>query len=293
MDRRAAVRAAVRAPVRALRGAAVAVVLALLMATATEPASAGTGGGSGATGADSAATRPALAGVPLPDPDRDRTARPFPAPLPMPGPTLAPGTSVAGPDLTTHSTTDPQSPWVVVNKALPLSPADHAPTDLVPVGGVPVRADVAGPLTAMIAAAAAEGLTVPVLSGYRSYADQSAVYAGWVAGLGQTRADEVSARPGHSEHQTGLAVDVGRTTAPGCDFEDCFAGTAEGEWLTRHAGEFGFLVRYTEAVRAVTGYAPEGWHLRWVGTDLVAAMDRLGVATLEETFGLPGGWEHR
>lgn len=194
-----------------------------------------------------------------------------------------------GLDLALHPTDDPASPWVVVNKALPLVPADWAPTDLVVVEGYQVRPAVAEPLAQLLAAAAADGVALPVHSAYRSAAYQEGVHADWAARVGQARADEVSARPGHSEHQTGLAVDLGSSTRPECDFQDCFAETDEGRWLAARAGEFGFLVRYTAENQAVTGYAPEGWHLRWVGTDLVTEMERRGTTTLEELFGLPGG----
>lgn len=190
-------------------------------------------------------------------------------------------------DLTRHSTSDPDSPWVVVNKRLPLDPA-YEP-DLVTVRGYLVRRDAAPDLAALLAAAEADGVHLTLRSAYRGYAKQATVYDGWVAQLGAAGADEVSARPGHSEHQTGLAVDVGGSSDPGCDFEQCFAGTPEGRWVARHAADHGFVVRYTEPTTAVTGYAPEPWHLRWVGTGLAAHLRATGVATLEEAFGLPGG----
>lgn len=198
-----------------------------------------------------------------------------------------------GLDLTTHSTSDPASVWVVVNKALPLEPADFAPDDLTVVAGYQVRAVVQEPLGAMLAAASAEGVRLELRSGYRSSDYQAAVHADWAAQVGQERTDEVSARPGHSEHQTGLAVDVGSGSDPACDFEACFDQTPEGQWVAARAADFGFLVRYTEQTQEVTGFAPEGWHLRYVGTDLVAEMERRGVATLEELFGLPGGTAYR
>lgn len=193
-----------------------------------------------------------------------------------------------GIDLTARSTTDPASPWVVVNKHTPLDPVDHEP-DLTTVRGYLVRPDVAPDLTALLAAADADGVRLTLRSAYRGYPKQAAVYEGWVAQLGAAQADAVSARPGHSEHQTGLAVDVGGTTEPGCDFEPCFGRTAEGRWVAEHAATFGFLVRYTPENSAVTGYAPEAWHLRWVGRDLAAYMRDTGVTTLEEVFDVPGG----
>ncbi|MFI2364453.1 M15 family metallopeptidase [Promicromonospora sp. NPDC019610] len=193
-----------------------------------------------------------------------------------------------GLDLTARSTTDPASPWVVVNKHTPLDPVGYEP-DLTTVRGYLVRPDVAPDLSALLAAADADGVRLTLRSAYRGYPKQAAVYAGWVAQLGAEQADAVSARPGHSEHQTGLAVDVGGTSEPGCDFEPCFGRTAEGRWVAEHAATYGFLVRYTPENSAVTGYAPEAWHLRWVGRDLAAYLADTGVTTLEEVFDVPGG----
>ena len=193
-----------------------------------------------------------------------------------------------GIDLAAHSPTDPASPWVVVNKRVAVDPVDHEP-DLTTVRGYLVRPDVAPDLTALLAAAEADGVHLTLRSAYRGYSKQAAVYEGWVAQLGRAQADAVSARPGHSEHQTGLAVDVGGSSRPACDFEPCFGDTPEGRWVAEHAKSFGFLVRYTPENTAVTGYAPEAWHLRWVGRDLAGYLSETGLSTLEEVFDVPGG----
>ncbi len=221
----------------------------------------GTGTGSG-TGTTDAATAPAAtAGTP----------------------------SAPGVDLTAFSTTDPASPWVIVNKSHPLDPVSYAPDDLVIVHGYYIRAIAAGDLTALLDAATADGLTLTLRSTYRSYPKQRTVYDGLVARNGRASTDRVSARPGYSEHQTGLAVDVGGSTDSACDFEDCFATTAEGRWVAANAQRYGFVVRYTPANQAVTGYSPEAWHLRYVGRPLAAAMAATGVSTLEQMFGVAGG----
>ena len=191
-------------------------------------------------------------------------------------------------DLTAHSATDPASPWVVVNKHAPLDPVDHEP-ELTTVRGYLVRPDAAPDLTAFLEAADSDGVHLTLRSAYRGYPKQAEVYAGWVAQLGAAEADEVSARPGYSEHQTGLAVDVGSTTRPECDFDPCFGETVEGRWVAAHAEAFGFLVRYTPENAAITGYGPESWHLRWVGRDLAKYMHDTGVTTLEEVFDVQGG----
>ncbi|MGW2091328.1 M15 family metallopeptidase [Promicromonospora sukumoe] len=239
------------------------------------------GAASGTTSAAAAGTTTAPAGAQPGTDERDAAG---------PGPTDATAVVPEEPalDLTARSATDPASPWVVVNKRTPLDPVDHEP-DLTTVRGYLVRPDVAPDLTAMLGAADADGVRLTLRSAYRGYAKQAAVYEGWVAQLGAARADAVSARPGHSEHQTGLAVDVGGTTRPECDFEPCFGRTSEGRWVAEHAAAYGFLVRYTPENSAVTGYAPEAWHLRWVGRDLAAYLDDAGITTLEEAFDVPGG----
>jgi D-alanyl-D-alanine carboxypeptidase len=84
-------------------------------------------------------------------------------------------------------------------------------------------------------------------------------------------------------------VDLITPDDPACDFEACFARTPGGQWLARSAWRFGFVVRYQPATTAVTGYAPEPWHLRYAGRELAAELHRTGIATLEEFFGVPGG----
>ncbi|WP_157236826.1 M15 family metallopeptidase [Promicromonospora sukumoe] len=203
-------------------------------------------------------------------------------------PVGVPAEATPGIDLAAHSPTDPASPWVVVNKRVAVDPVDYEP-DLTTVRGYLVRPDVAPDLTALLAAAEADGVHLTLRSAYRGYSKQAAVYEGWVAQLGSAQADAVSARPGHSEHQTGLAVDVGGSSRPQCDFEPCFGDTPEGRWVAEHARSFGFLVRYTPENKAVTGYAPEAWHLRWVGRDLAGYLSETGLSTLEEVFDVPGG----
>jgi D-alanyl-D-alanine carboxypeptidase len=246
---------------------------------------AGPAGAGGAAGPDAAG--PADAADPAPQEPPATTPRPVPGPAEEPAdePVAVPAPSI---DLTAHSTSDPASPWVVVNKHTPLDPPDYEP-DLTTVRGYLVRPDAAGDLTALLDAADADGVHLTLRSAYRGYPKQAAVYEGWVAQLGQAEADAVSARPGHSEHQTGIAVDVGSSTRSECDFKECFGGTVEGRWAADHAAELGFLVRYTPDNSAVTGYAPESWHLRWVGRELAAYMNATGVTTLEEVFDVPGG----
>jgi D-alanyl-D-alanine carboxypeptidase len=201
-------------------------------------------------------------------------------------------------DATAYSLDEPSSIWVVVNKARALVPIDYVPPRLVlpavpNVNGQPMRPDVAVALTAMFAAGTAQaGVHFSVQSAYRSYATQVAVYNQDVAQHGRPFADTDTARPGHSEHQTGLAVDISAVPAA-CSLDVCFGTTPQGKWLVANAWRFGFLLRYPADKVAVTGFTYEPWHFRYIGTALAAEMHRRGVTTLEEFFGVPGGTQYR
>jgi D-alanyl-D-alanine carboxypeptidase len=227
------------------------------------------GGGGPTHGSDPVAAAPAttVAEPPSPAPE-PRPRKPF--------------------DTTAHSTTDPSSIWVIVNKTHPIRPAEFRP-ELTIVRGYQVAEPAAGPLERLLAAGDRRGLGLKIESAFRSYAYQQHVHAATVAARGEATADALSARAGYSEHQTGLAVDLITPADPGCDFEACFARTRAGRWLARNAWRWGFIVRYQPATTAITGYAPEPWHLRYVGRPLAAEMRRTGTRTLEQVFGVPGG----
>jgi D-alanyl-D-alanine carboxypeptidase len=188
-------------------------------------------------------------------------------------------------DKNKYSRDDVTSIWVVVNKQRPLNPKTYAPSDLVSISdGQQMRQEAATALSKLITGAKAQGLAISPLSGYRSYTTQVSVYNNEVKQFGQAVADSESARPGTSEHQTGLAVDVG---GGGCGIEDCFGKTAEGKWLAANAYKYGFIIRYTTEKQPITGYRAEPWHIRYIGTELSNEMQKQGVTTLEEFFGLP------
>lgn len=181
---------------------------------------------------------------------------------------------------------DPSSIDILVNKAHCLSPLNFAPADLTSVGGYLMSAKAAPHLQEMIAAASASGLSISITSSYRSYENQITTYNGWVAANGSTEAaDTVSARPGYSEHQTGLAVDLGTS---GCVLE-CFAGTPHYAWLQQNAATYGFIQRYYAGHEGVTGYSPEAWHYRYVGKETALDMKAKGVKTLEQYWNISGG----
>jgi zinc D-Ala-D-Ala carboxypeptidase len=217
------------------------------------------------------------------------SSRPAPAvpqaPSPLPTPSF---------DKAARSIDDPSSIWVVANKSRALAPLGYAPPDLVfpdvvYVNHQPMRQEVATALTGMFAVGGQEaGLQFSVQSAYRSYETQVSVYDDDVAANGQAYADTDTARPGTSEHQTGLAVDISAVPAS-CSLDACFGTTPQGQWLAANAWRFGFLLRYPADKVAVTGYTYEPWHFRYIGVDLATQLHETGITTLEEFFGVPGG----
>jgi D-alanyl-D-alanine carboxypeptidase len=151
-------------------------------------------------------------------------------------------------------------------------PDGYAPPDLRALAtvGIPqvgsgfVREIVVPDLRAIVAAARAEGVSLWVASGYRSYASQETIYGYWARQVGPEVADRRSARPGHSQHQLGTAIDF--NLGPG------FRDSSARHWLSEHAHEYGFVFPYTEAAAGRTGYVSEPWHVRWVGPELATTM---------------------
>ncbi|HAK46448.1 MAG TPA: hypothetical protein DCO79_11090 [Spirochaeta sp.] len=187
--------------------------------------------------------------------------------------------------------TDPAAYDVLVNKQRRL-PAGYIPVDLVRVE-VPtilvfeevnhLRQAASEALSAMFAAAEAEqGYKLLARSGYRSYNTQVMLYELNVREYGEEYAKRISARPGTSEHQSGLAMDI---SSPVVNYQltEDFGDTDEGKWAAENAHRFGFILRYLKTKEDVTGYTYEPWHLRWVGTELAAEVYNSGL-TLEEFF---------
>ena len=229
---------------------------------------------------------PTAAGTAEPTPTASAdTPRPTPTATPTPAP-------VDTFDKHAHSIDDPSSIWVVVNKQRPLKPKDYVPSDLVtvPVAHVwepQMRTEASAALVAMFAAFTKEtGLKMQSQSAYRSYASQVEVYTDDVKTNGQAAADSSTARPGTSEHQTGLTMDISALPAH-CSLAACFGDTPQGKWLAANAWKYGFLLRYPADKVAVTGYEYEPWHYRYIGRELAERMRDTGFTTLEEFFGLP------
>lgn len=182
--------------------------------------------------------------------------------------------------------TEPASIQVVINKKHCFNPLTYTPANLVSIHGYPLRAEAATALQSMMAAASTAGVPFGITSAYRSYSNQITTYNHWVTVNGSTAAaDTVSARPGYSEHQTGLVADL---DTPGCVLE-CFADTNAYAWLKQNAADHGFIERYPPGMTAITGYAPEAWHWRYIGAEAAKDMKAKGIQTLEQYFGVEGG----
>lgn len=176
----------------------------------------------------------------------------------------------------------PSSLWAVINKKRPL-PANYTPS-LTSVSGSSMQPEAAEALEKLRKASSEASVSLKVISGYRSYATQQSVYTAYVNKDGQAAADTYSARPGHSEHQTGLAADLGNAGGQ-CDLEICFATTTGGTWLAANAHTYGFTIRYIKGKESITGYQFEPWHIRYVGQELAGELYK-NQTTLEEFFEL-------
>ncbi|MFB8376998.1 M15 family metallopeptidase [Paenibacillus taichungensis] len=187
--------------------------------------------------------------------------------------------------------TNSEAMTVIVNKQRSL-PEGYEPDDLVEPN-VPfsfdgphekrhMRKEAAEALEKLFAGAKADDIELRAVSGYRSYQRQVSIYNNNVKTKGKEYTDRVSSVPGHSEHQTGLAIDVSSPSV-GNAIEEVFGTSKEGQWLAEHAAEYGFIIRYPKGEEAITGYVYEPWHIRYVGTDLAPDVVKSGL-TLEEYF---------
>lgn len=125
-----------------------------------------------------------------------------------------------------------------------------------------------------------DGLTLTIASGYRSYSYQNTIYNNYCKRDGKKEADTYSARPGHSEHQSGLAMDLNRVG-------NSFTGSKEAKWLEKNCYKYGFILRYPQGKTNETGYVYESWHFRYVGEDLAKKLYNGGNwITMEDYFGI-------
>ena len=185
----------------------------------------------------------------------------------------------------------PSSLTVLVNKLNQL-PQEYVPEDLVIPnvkfsfsGDNPkkyMREEAARALEQMFQGAKENGYRIYALSGYRSYEKQKSLYTNYVSQYGQASADQFSAQPGKSEHQTGLAMDV-TSESVGFELVGEFGETDEGKWLAENAHIYGFILRYPSDKTDITGYMYEPWHFRYVGVSLAQEIYRTKLS-LEEYY---------
>ncbi|MBQ3021648.1 MAG: M15 family metallopeptidase, partial [Bacilli bacterium] len=180
---------------------------------------------------------------------------------------------------------------LIVNKSYPL-PKDYVPTNTYKnANGLNyctecIDKEAYQKYKEMKADATSLGLNIWIQSGYRSYNLQESLYTKYVNRDGKIAADTYSARPGHSEHQTGLAFDLN-------SISDEFQYTEEGKWVNNNAHRYGFILRYPKGKENFTGYKYESWHLRYVGVELATKLYNNGDwITLEEHFNLTSTYEN-
>ncbi|UWG98002.1 M15 family metallopeptidase [Dehalobacter sp. DCM] len=188
---------------------------------------------------------------------------------------------------------DVNSIAVLVNKQNDL-PADYVPSDLVNVN-IPftfkeqapkrmLRQEAATKLEELFSAAKEQNIILYGVSGYRSYQTQEGLFANFVRRYGsEEKANQISAKPGQSEHQTGLAMDV---TSQSVNFglEETFGATDEFSWLIANAHRFGFIIRYPKGKEYLTEYTYEPWHLRYVGVELASTLYKQNITFEEYLF---------
>lgn len=189
----------------------------------------------------------------------------------------------------THQAENYDSITVLVNKYSYL-PSDYVPKDLVTISpeystrSVQLRAEAASAFEKMAADAKSKGYTIRAHSTYRSYDSQKSIYNSYVQTDGVVKADTYSARPGFSEHQTGLAADI--VAAQSTDIT-AFNQYKENTYVLENAHKFGFIVRYPVGKEHITGYKSEPWHLRYVGVDVAQKIHELNI-TFDEYVAMFG-----
>lgn len=183
---------------------------------------------------------------------------------------------------------NPADTLILVNKsnrapAIPVTlvKPDVQPTKEAYSENIYMQPEAAVALEELFDGAAQEGLTLYATSGYRSYSTQKAIYQRKVEATSEKVASEVVAKPGYSEHQTGLAMDVEGETTKGIGLVEAFGESPEGIWLAEHCHEYGFIIRYPKDKTHITGYIYEPWHIRYVGKEAASEITEMGV-TFEE-----------
>ena len=169
---------------------------------------------------------------------------------------------------------DPTDTLILVNKT---NKAPAVPVTLVKPNVQPtresaseniyMRPEAAAALEALFAGAAEDGMTLYATSGYRSYSTQKAIFERKLDRMSEKQANLSVAKPGYSEHQTGLAMDIEGETTKGTGLTEAFGESPEGIWAAKHCAEYGFIVRFTAEKQKLTGFVAESWHFRYVGVE--------------------------
>lgn len=181
---------------------------------------------------------------------------------------------------------DPAKINVLVNKNYPLAPKNYKPkTSTISGTGIELQYQAASAYRKLAKAATKDGVNIKLTSGYRSYATQKHLMDKYTRQYGSAYAQRIAAKPGTSEHQTGLSIDVGNYNRA-CALQSCFESTRVGKWMAKNAQSHGFVLRYPKGQEKVTGYKYEPWHFRYVGTTQAKDMAAKKSKTLEHYYGV-------
>ncbi|WP_010283052.1 M15 family metallopeptidase [Bacillus timonensis] len=189
---------------------------------------------------------------------------------------------------------DPNNPFLIlVNKEVGVLDENYVPPHLtVPDVAFSTSTserknmvkEAADALEKLFAQASSDGIELHAQSGYRSYGTQVTLFESYVRANGEEEANTFSAKPGQSEHQTGLTMDVTSASVDNQLVQE-FGETVEGKWIAEHAADFGFIIRYPQGKEDITGYMYEPWHIRYVGAEHAKYITEHGL-TLEEYLGV-------
>lgn len=185
----------------------------------------------------------------------------------------------------TDTSPDQHTNTVLVNKYYYVG-EKYVPKNLVSIdskyqsGGKKLTSEAVEAFNKMASAAKEEGYTIRAVSTYRSYSYQNTLYNNYANRDGYENADTYSARPGYSEHQTGLAVDVDNAKIS----YTSFGQTKEFAWMKENAHKYGYILRYTKENEFITGYMNEPWHYRYVGVEIATKMKNENISSYEEYY---------
>lgn len=163
---------------------------------------------------------------------------------------------------------------LIVNKTYPL-PSDYNPG---------LNSEVKAAFNKLVAAAKSEGYSIWSVSDFRPYSSQERIYNGYLSKEGREKADMHSARPGHSEHQSGLVYDVN-------SLDQSFGNTHTGKWLAANCHKYGFIIRYPKGKESITGYNYEPWQIRYIGAENAKKVYDTGLC-LEEYLGITSSYDN-